>query len=61
MLTAFYLQQKKIEKAESLKGLDKSTIIWIDLCSPNPQETADVQSMFEVDLPSLDDMREIET
>lgn len=61
MITVFYLNHKRVEKTDSLKGMDKSTLVWVDMCAPTAQEITEVEALFAIDLPSLDDMKEIET
>lgn len=58
----FYVHHEgRIRKVTDASGItDKSDIVWIDLHEPTAQEDADVEKLLGINVPTREDMQEIE-
>lgn len=57
----FYCKDEKIFKIdENLKTISES-VVWFDLLSPDESEISNIESYFEIELPSIEEMHEIES
>ena len=52
--------ERPTEVASLVRGAD-GRVIWIDLLNPTTEERRQVERVFGIDLPTLEDMKEIET
>ncbi len=52
--------ERPTEANALVRGMD-ARVIWIDLLNPSPEERRHVERLFGIDLPTLEDMKEIET
>ena len=52
--------ERPCEAASLIRGMD-ARVIWIDLHNPTTEERRQVERVFGIDLPTLEDMKEIET
>jgi magnesium transporter len=61
MLTAFRLQNRRLEQIHSVETEELSEdAVWIDIVEPTAEERANVMRMYGVRLPDAEDMEEIE-
>lgn len=60
MLTAYTRDCRKLEMQANAMELPAGAL-WIDMLKPTPEEEALVKKTFGVDVPTLDEMRQIET
>lgn len=61
MITRYSFRDGRlVERSVQLAGLDVEPAIWIDLCEPSSQERANIEEEFGIELPSRDEMKEIE-
>jgi magnesium transporter len=58
MLFAYRLVERRLERLPP--GADLGEAIWVDLYRPQPEQAAQVQAELGVEIPSLEDMEEIE-
>ena len=63
MLNVFVLNNRRLNQlhVESLDDLKNSEPIWIDLVSPTEIERGWIKAMFDLELPTLEDMQDLET
>ena len=63
MLNVFVLNNRRLNQlhVESLDDLKNSEPIWIDLVSPTALEREWIKAMFDLELPTLEDMQDLET
>ena len=63
MLNVFVLNNRRLNQlhVESLEDLNNSEPIWIDLVSPTATEREWIKTLFSLELPSLEDMQDLET
>ena len=63
MLNVFVLNNRRLNQlhVESLEDLKNSEPIWIDLVSPTATEREWIKALFGLELPSLEDMQDLET
>jgi len=63
MLNVFVLNNRRLNQlhVESLDDLRNSEPIWIDLVSPTETERDWIKTMFNLELPTLEDMQDLET
>jgi magnesium transporter len=63
MLNVFVLNNRRLNQlhVETLDDLKNSEPIWIDLVSPTETEREWIKNLFELDLPSLEDMQDLES
>ena len=63
MLNVFVLNNRRLNQlhVESLEDLNSSEPIWIDLVSPTATEREWIKTLFSLELPSLEDMQDLET
>jgi len=52
--------ERPTEASALVRGMD-ARVIWIDLLNPTPDERRQVERLFGIELPTLEDMKEIET
>jgi len=63
MLNVFVLNNRRLNQlhVETLDDLRNSEPIWIDLVSPTPTEREWIKTLFGLELPSLEDMQDLES
>ena len=63
MLNVFVLNNRRLNQlqVDSLDDLKNSDPIWIDLVSPTDTERDWIKTMFDLELPTLEDMQDLET
>ncbi|MBL8519194.1 MAG: magnesium/cobalt transporter CorA [Betaproteobacteria bacterium] len=63
MLNVFILNNRRLNQlqVDSLDDLKNSEPIWIDLVAPSDTERGWIRSLFDIELPSLEDMHDIES
>ncbi len=63
MLNVFVLNNRRLNQlhVETLDDLRNSDPIWIDLVSPSATEREWIKSLFDLELPSLEDMQDLES
>ncbi|MBL8522315.1 MAG: magnesium/cobalt transporter CorA [Betaproteobacteria bacterium] len=63
MLNVFVLNNRRLNQlhVETLDDLRNSEPIWIDLVSPTETERSWIKELFELELPSLEDMQDLES
>lgn len=59
MIKVFMQQNQRLVETD-LDGFDKKQIVWIDLHNPTPDEEHQVENLLEIDIPTHDEIREIE-
>ena len=59
MLTVYDLANGKLVKREGLQAVTPATV-WIDMLDPSPEEDAFVEQALGLEVPTRDEMREIE-
>lgn len=60
MLDIYITKNGHLCHVDGLGSLADESLVWIDLHTPNDEETAAVQRLIEVSIPTLDEMRDIE-
>lgn len=60
MLHVYAIQDKRVVRDNGAAALSRENIVWVDLCEPTLEEAAAVERHFNLELPTPDDMREIE-
>ncbi len=62
MINVFVLNNRRLNQlhVETLDDLKNSDPIWIDLVAPDATETAWIKELLDIDLPSPDQMRDLE-
>lgn len=60
MLTVYSKEQGKPQIHTGIEELPPG-VLWVDLLNPTPEEESFVEKALELDVPTLDEMREIET
>jgi len=58
MLFAYRLVEHRLERMDP--GTDLTEAIWVDLYRPQPEQSAQVQAQLGIEVPTLEDMEEIE-
>lgn len=61
MLTAFRLQNRRLEQIQSVESDELSEdAVWIDIVEPTAEVRANIEQVYGVHLPDSEDMKEIE-
>ena len=63
MLNVFILNNRRLNQlqVDTLDDLKNSEPIWIDLAAPTDTEREWIRSLYEIELPSLEDMHDLES
>ncbi len=61
MYSLYAFEGDKLQRiTPELAAQDPSRIVWIDLFEPTQQEETQIEKLFSIDIPTADEMREIE-